>query len=462
METLNINNIDASESELSGKKVFIRTFGCQMNERDSIRVIGMLKGVVPTDSPVEADIILINTCAVREKPEHKVYSEVGKYLKLKEHRKDIKIGVIGCVAQLRGSELLKRVKVDFVVGPGALHKIPNIIRRVFNGEVVVDTPLESNLEDRFLSPIPESIFNGSQVKAYVTIQEGCNQFCTFCVVPMTRGRELTRPSADVINEIKELVARGVKEVTLVGQNVNGYGWNTPGEMSFPSLLRAINKIDGLLRIRFTTSNPRYMTDDLIEAMLECEKVCEHIHLPVQSGSNKILKMMARRYTVDEYLKIVEKIRRAIPSCAITTDIIVGFPGETDEDFEKTVELIKTVRFDDIFSFKFSPRSGTAASRMQNQIPEDVRAERLKIVQSIQDEITKDIMQGYVGRVEEVLVEGPAERNGHRESTGRTRTNKVVNFEGKPKLGELVKIKITCAYRNSLRGEIVVPMQSKSD
>lgn len=440
--------------DIAGKKVYIRTFGCQMNEKDSERMLGLLKGTIPANSPEDADIIIVNTCAVREKPEHKVYSEVGKYLKLKKEKKNLKVGITGCVAQLKGSEILKRVPADFVVGTNAIHKIEQIIKEVLSGKVIVDTSLETDIKDRFVSPIPPEFYNGNIVKAYVTIQEGCNQFCTFCVVPITRGREVTRPSHDIIREIIELVSKGVREVTLIGQNVNGYGWNTPGELSFAQLLREINKIDGLYRIRFTTSNPRYMSDELIEAMAECEKVCEHLHLPVQSGSNRILKKMARRYTIEEYLEIIEKVRKAIPSCAITTDIIVGFPGEKDEDFEKTVELIKTVRFDEIFSFKFSPRPGTVAAKMPEQIPEEIKSERLHIIQSLQEQITREIMQSYVGKIEEILVEGPAERNPEKDSTGRTRTNKPVNFEGKIKPGELVKVKIVEAYKNSLRGELL--------
>ncbi len=439
----------------SSLKIFIKTFGCQMNEKDSERIYGMIKDSRRALSPDEADVIILNTCAVREKPEQKIYSELGKYLKLKKSKRDIKIGVVGCVAQLKGSEILQKVDVDFVLGTSALHKINKVIEDTFKNKVVVDTSIELNIKDRFESPIYQEFYNGSRVKAYVTIQEGCNQFCTFCIVPITRGREITRPSIDIIQEVKEFISKGVKEITLIGQNVNGYGWNTPGEMSFADLLRTLNKIDGLLRIRFTTSNPRYVNDDMIQAMKECEKVCEHLHLPVQSGSNRILKKMARRYTIEEYYNIIEKIRKFIPSCSITTDIIVGFPGETDKDFEETLNMVKTIKFDDIFSFKYSIRPGTAAERFPDQIPEDVKAHRLKILQETQDRITKEIMQSYVSRVEEILVEGPAERNGEKDSTGRTRTNKVVNFEGKPQIGSLIKVKITEAYRNSLRGEIVV-------
>ncbi len=439
-------------NSIRDKKVFIRTFGCQMNEKDSERVVGKL-GMIPVGSPSEADLIIVNTCAVREKPEHKVYSEVGKYVKMKRER-DIKVGVMGCVAQLKGSELLRRTGADFVVGTSAVHRIDEIVREVFRGKKVVDTSLTPNIKDRFESPIPETFYDGSKVKAYITIQEGCNQFCTFCVVPITRGRELTRPSEDIIREVLELVSRGVREVILLGQNVNGYGWNMPDELSFPELLRELNKIDGLYRIRFTTSNPRYMTDELIDAMAECEKVCEQLHLPVQSGSDKILRKMARRYTSEEYLEVIEKLRKKIPGIALTTDIIVGFPGETEEDFLATLELVKKVQFDDIFSFKFSPRPGTAAAKMPGQIPEEEKSRRLHELQKLQDEITLRKMKEYVGKVEEVLVEGPAERNSERDSTGRTRTGKPVNFEGHPSPGSLVYVKITDAFRNSLRGEMV--------
>ncbi len=445
---------DRGGVSLEGKKVFIKTFGCQMNEKDSERIIALL-GMDLAQSPYEADLIILNTCAVREKPEHKVYSEVGKFIRLRDkEKKNLKVGIVGCVAQLKGSELLRRTGVDFVLGTQAIHRIGDVVKLVFSGNRIVDTTLTPNIKDRFESPIPEKFYDGSRVKAYVTIQEGCNQFCTFCVVPITRGREVTRPSQDIIREIVELVSSGVREVTLIGQNVNGYGWNNPEELSFAQLLREINKIDGLERIRFTTSNPRYMSDELIEAMAECEKACEHLHLPVQSGSDKILKKMARRYTVEQYIEIIEKVREAIPGIAITTDIIVGFPGETEEDFQATVDLIKLVRFDDIFSFKFSPRPGTAAARMPDQIPEEEKAKRLSYLQKIQDEITTQIMSQYVGMIEEVLVEGPAERNPQKDSTGRTRTGKPVNFEGHPPPGSLVYVKIKESFRNSLRGEIV--------
>jgi tRNA-2-methylthio-N6-dimethylallyladenosine synthase len=393
------------EISIEGKKVFIRTFGCQMNEKDSERMIAKL-GMIPAQSEEEADVIIVNTCAVREKPEHKVYSEVGRYIKLKKVKKDLKVGITGCVAQLKGSELLEKTDADFVVGTHAINRIDQIVKRVIAGEIVVDTSLTTNLNDRFESPIPETFYDGSRIKAFVTIQEGCNQFCTFCIVPITRGREVTRPSHDIIREIIELSSRGVKEVTLIGQNVNGYGWNTPGEISFAQLLREINKIDGILRI------------------------------------------------IEHYLEIIGKLKKKIPSIALTTDVIVGFPGETDEDFEETVKLIKEVKFDDIFSFKFSPRPGTAAARIENQIPEEVKAERLKYIQSIQDEITLNKMREYIGKIEEILVEGPAQRNPEKDSTGRTRTGKPVNFEGKIKPGEIVFVKITEAFRNSLRGEIV--------
>ena len=449
----NKSSQNGEEISLDGKKIFVRTFGCQMNEKDSERMVAKL-GMIPVSSPDQADVIIVNTCAVREKPEHKVYSEVGKYVSLRERiKKDIKIGITGCVAQLKGSELLK-TGADFVVGTHALHRIDEIISEVFSGKVIVDTSLTTNVSDRFESPIPYSFYDGSRVKAFVTIQEGCNQFCTFCVVPITRGREVTRPSQDIIREVIELVSLGVREVTLIGQNVNGYGWNTPGEISFAQLLRELNKIDGLYRIRFTTSNPRYMSDELIDAMAECEKVCEHLHLPVQSGSNKILKKMARRYTVEEYLEIIDKLRGKIPGIAITTDIIVGFPGETEKDFEDTVELLKTVRFDDIFSFKFSPRPGTPAARMPDQIPEEEKSRRLKFIQELQDKITLEKMQEYVGKLEEILVEGPAERNRDKDMMGRTRTGKPVNFEGKVEPGTLVFVRITESFRNSLRGELV--------
>ncbi len=449
----NNNKTITDDINLKNLKIFVKTFGCQMNEKDSQRVLAKT-GMIPVNSWEEADVVIINTCAVREKPEHKVYSEAGKYVKIKKVKPQLKVGIIGCVAQLKGEEILNKTGVDFVVGTQAIHKINDIIKSVIRGAKIVDISITTNLNDRFESPIPEPLYMESPVKAYVTIQEGCNQFCTFCIVPITRGREVTRPSQDIIKEVKELVSRGVKEVILLGQNVNAYGRNTPGELTFAELLYELDKIHGLERIRFTTSNPRYMDDDLISAMAECKKVCEHLHLPVQSGSNRILKKMGRRHTIEEYIEIIQKIKKAIPGIAITTDIIVGFPGETEKDFEETVELVKMIKYDDIFSFMFSPRPGTAASRMQEQLPQDEKERRLKYLQKIQDEITLNIMKSYVGRTVEILVEGSAVRNPEKDSTGRTRTNKIVNFEGKFTPGDIIYVKVKEATRNSLRGEVL--------
>ena len=313
-------------------RVYIKTFGCQMNEKDSERMLRILN-CEKAESPQTAEVIIINTCAVREKPENKVFSELGLYKNLKTEKPGIKIGVTGCVAQIYGENLIKKIPyLDFVAGTQVVNKIPEILERVKKGERLSDTSVNYDENDRFLSPVREKEVNS--VKSYVTIQEGCNQFCSFCIVPLTRGREITRPSSDILIEIKKLVENGVKEVTLLGQNVNRYGRNSE-DLTFPQLLKEINNIEGLKRIRFTTSNPKYVDEELIKAFKELEKLCEHIHLPVQSGSDSVLRMMRRKYTRSFYLEIVEKLRKNVPNIAITTDIIVGFPGESEKDYEKS-------------------------------------------------------------------------------------------------------------------------------
>ena len=428
-----------------------------MNEHDSERILELLGGYhyIETKEPKEADLILINTCSVREKPEHKVYSALGRFRQLKEEKGTI-IGVAGCVAQQEGNKLLDRVPyLDIVIGTQAIPLLPQLVHKVeTSGQKVCETNLDpegaylkNNLSQKLITPLKPKI------KSYVTIMQGCDHFCSYCIVPYVRGREKSRSSFEILEEIRHLAERGIKEVFLLGQNVNGYGKGLEKELSFPELLRRIDEIDGINRIRFTTSHPKDLSEELVQAFSTLTKLCEHIHLPFQSGSDRILKAMHRAYTRASYLERIARLREACPSMALTADVIVGFPGESEEDFEETLDLIKRVRFDDLFSFKYSPRKGTRAGQFEDQVEENVRKDRLSVLQSIQEKITLQKNQALEGSTEEVLVEGRSKQS-DQNVTGRTRSNKIVNFEGKLDLvGKLVPVKILKAYPHSLRGEI---------
>ncbi|MGZ3569991.1 MAG: tRNA (N6-isopentenyl adenosine(37)-C2)-methylthiotransferase MiaB, partial [Thermodesulfobacteriota bacterium] len=419
------------------KLVYIETYGCQMNEHDTERMLRLLEGshYRETKNAGEADFILINTCSVREKPEHKVYSALGRYKWLKEKRGAI-IGVAGCVAQQEGSRILDRIPyVDLVIGTHAIPMLPQLLKKIeASGERVCETAYDQDGE--YLRAVL-SQKAPDKVKSYVTIMQGCDHFCSFCIVPYVRGREKSRPSREIVEEVKQLAEMGLKEVCLLGQNVNGYGRGLEEEISFSELLQRINDIEGIERIRFTTSHPRDLSIELIQAFSDLPKLCEHIHLPFQSGSNKILKAMHRGYTKESYLEKTDHLKKVCPSIAVTADVIVGFPGEEEEDFEETLDLLQKVRFDDLFSFKYSPRKGTRAAQFDDKVGEKVRQERLSILQEIQRGITIEKNEELEGRVEEVLVEGRSKQSLH-DVTGRTRSNRIVNFEGDLKLvGKLV-------------------------
>jgi tRNA-2-methylthio-N6-dimethylallyladenosine synthase len=437
------------------KRVYIETYGCQMNEHDSELILRLLESshYFETKEAKEADLILVNTCSVREKPENKVYSALGRFKKLKEERGTI-IGVAGCVAQQEGDRLLDRVPyLDMVIGTHAIPLIPQLIQRIeVFGQRVCETAFDP--EGKYLAtPLPQRSLTG--VKSYVTIMQGCDHFCSFCIVPYVRGREKSRSSVEIIEEVRHLAQMGVKEVCLLGQNVNGYGKGLEGELDFTELLDRINDIERLQRIRFTTSHPADLSEALIQSFLKLKKLCEHIHLPFQSGSNRILKKMHRGYTKGSYLEKIDHLRKICPSIAITADVIVGFPGEEEEDFGETLDLMKKVQFDDLFSSKYSPRRGTRASQFEDQVEEKVKQDRLSILQRIQKEITLQKNQTLEGGMEEVLVEGRSKQS-DRDVTGRTRSNKVVNFKGDLDLiGEFIPVKIVKAYAHSLRGEIVL-------
>jgi tRNA-2-methylthio-N6-dimethylallyladenosine synthase len=438
------------------KRVYIETYGCQMNEHDTERMLRLLEeySYSETKDPRAADLVLINTCSVREKPEHKVYSALGRYKWLKEKRGAI-IGVAGCVAQQEGSRLLERVPyLDMVIGTHAIPMLPQLLQKIeVSGEKVCETNFDQ--DGKYLEAVlPQKPLD--KVKSYVTIMQGCDHFCSFCIVPYVRGREKSRSSQEIIEEVKHLAGIGVKEVCLLGQNVNGYGRGLKEEITFSELLHRIDEIGGIERIRFTTSHPKDLSEELIQAFSKLPKLCEHIHLPFQSGSDRILKAMHRGYTKESYLTKIDCLKEVCPSIALTADVIVGFPGEEEEDFKQTLDLMEKVRFDDLFSFKYSPRKGTRAAQFQDKVEEKVKQERLSILQEMQKEITLQKNQELEGRVEEVLVEGQSKQSA-RDVTGRTRSNKIVNFEGDLTLvGKLVPVRIIQGYAHSLRGELVSP------
>lgn len=439
----------------SEKLVFLETFGCQMNENDSERMLGLLKGLsyTRTKDPSEADLILINTCSIRDKAEQKVYSILGRFKSLKKERPGLVIGVAGCVAQQEGERLLKRAPhLDIVFGPHNVHKLRELLLQADTGRKVVLTEQtgEINPEEYGIEPVE------LEEKAFVSIMRGCNNFCSYCIVPYTRGREVSRLSADILREIEGLVEKGVKEVTLLGQNVNSYGTGGGGDISFPELLRKVCRVEGLSRVRFITSHPKDISDELIHLFGEEPKLCRHVHLPVQSGSDGVLAAMGRGYSVEEYLSKVSLLKRLYPEMAITTDIIVGFPGESEADYEATMSLLRTVRFDNIFSFMYSPRPGTTAAGLPDQIPLEARSERLRRLQEEQKDITSERMKALLGRTLDVLVEGESKTDAY-ELSGRTSCNRIVNFPApaglKANPGSLIEVTITEAYQNSLRGEV---------
>lgn len=437
------------------KKYNIVTFGCQMNENDSERLAGMLveMGYVETHEVDDSDLIIYNTCCVREHAELKVYGHLGALKSLKKARPDMVIAVCGCMMQQK--EVVDYIKekyshVDLIFGTHNLYKFPELLYSVIgNNKSVIDV-WES--EGLIAEGVPIERKDG--VKAWVTVMYGCNNFCSYCIVPYVRGRERSRTPEDIINEVSMLGRQGFKEITLLGQNVNSYGKDLAADISFAKLLYEVNKVKGIERIRFTTSHPKDLSDELIAAMRDCEKVCEHLHLPVQAGSSKILKEMNRKYTKEQYLELVAKIKENIPGVALTTDIIVGFPGETDEDFEDTLDVVEKVRYDSAYTFLYSKRTGTPAAKKNNQVPEEVKKHRFDRLLEVQNRISKEINNQLLGAEVEVLVEGLS-KNNPEAYTGRTRTNKVVNFKGSRDLvGKIVKVKIEKAQTWSLEGRLI--------
>lgn len=435
-----------------GKYYLIRTYGCQMNVHDSETIAGILElmGYRPTESEEQASVILLNTCAIRENAEDKVFGEIGRLKPLKMENPDLVLGVCGCMSQEEGVVnriLHQHPYVDLIFGTHNIHRLPFLLKEaLFSKEMVVEV---WSKEGDIVENLPKVREDG--LKAWVNIMYGCDKFCTYCIVPYTRGKERSRRPEDVLAEIRALARKGYQEVTLLGQNVNAYGKDFKDRhYTFAHLMDDVRKI-GIPRVRFTTSHPRDFDDHLIEVLAKGGNLVEHIHLPVQSGSSEILKMMARKYTREQYLELVRKIKTAIPNVSLTTDIIVGFPGETDEQFEETLSLVREVEFDSAFTFIYSPREGTPAAKMKDDVPMEVKKERLQRLNQLQDEISRRKNEALRGQVVEVLVEGESKKDPNVLS-GRTRSNKLVNFTGpKHLIGRFAHVRIDEPKTHTLKG-----------
>jgi len=452
-------DVDAAafDARSAAKKVFIKTYGCQMNVYDSQRMGDALaaSGYVATEAIGEADLVLLNTCHIREKAAEKVYSEIGRIRQLKQAHaaagKEMMIGIAGCVAQAEGREIMLRSpSVDLVVGPQSYHRLPDVVRRARGGEKVVET--DYAIEDKFehLPALDRTAVRSRGVTAFLTIQEGCDKFCTFCVVPYTRGSEVSRPVAQIVAEAERLAAAGVREVTLLGQNVNAWhGEGSDGkEWGLGRLLFRLAGIPGLARLRYTTSHPRDMDDALIAAHRDLETLMPYLHLPVQAGSDRVLKAMNRRHTASDYLRLIKRIRAARPDIALSGDFIVGFPGETEADFQATLELVRTVRYAQAFSFKYSKRPGTPGAEMDDQVPEPDKDDRLQRLQAMLLQHQREFAASLVGREIDLLIEKPGRERG--QQVGRSPwLQPVIVDEKAGEIGDIVKVRITRAGSHSL-------------
>ena len=448
---------EPANSAALAKKVFVRTFGCQMNVYDSERMLEALApaGFAETSDMTDADLVVLNTCHIREKAVEKVYSDLGRIRDVKAERasrgKSTVVTVAGCVAQAEGQEISRRAPVvDIVVGPQSYHRLPELLGQARGGRRVVETAFPD--EDKF-AKLPART-GPRQTAAFLTVQEGCDKFCTFCVVPYTRGIEFSRPVGDIVNEAKALVARGVRELTLLGQNVNGYhGIGADGQpRSLAALLAKLSDVPDLERLRYVTSHPRDMSDDLIAAHRDMPKLMPYLHLPFQAGADRILAAMNRKHTADDYRRLIERIRKARPDIALSTDIIVGFPGETDQEFAQTLDLIREIGFAQAYSFKYSGRPGTPAATMDGQVPEEVKSARLDQLQDLLEAQQKAFNTGFVGQVLPVLFERTGRRAGH--LVGRTPYLQLVHVEAaEAALGQVLPVAIASASQNSLTGTV---------
>jgi tRNA-2-methylthio-N6-dimethylallyladenosine synthase len=459
-DTAHTNPPAEGQSAANTRKVFIKTYGCQMNVYDSIRMGDALasEGYVATEQMEEADLVLLNTCHIREKAAEKVYSALGRLRDMKQERnaagRELMIGVTGCVAQAEGEEILRRAPaVDVVIGPQTYHRLPDALKKAREGKRVIDT--DYAVEDKFeYLPLTEKARIRSRgVTSFLTVQEGCDKFCTFCVVPYTRGSEVSRPLAQIIDEARQLVDGGVREITLLGQNVNA--WRSEGpdgrEWGLGDLLYKLAEIPGLARLRYTTSHPRDMDDRLIEAHRDLRTLMPYLHLPVQSGSDRILKAMNRRHTAADYLRLIQRIRQARPDIALSGDFIVGFPGETDQDFEDTLRIVEQVNYAQAFSFKYSIRPGTPGADMADQVPEDVKAERLERLQALLLKQQTEFAKSCVGKVIDLLLEKPGRNEG--QVIGRSPWLQSVNVDAKTsQIGDIISVRIIGTGPNSLFAE----------
>jgi len=439
--------------KMRNKYLYIQTFGCQMNVHDSEQMAALLadQGYKLTENIKLADLIILNTCSIREKAAQKAYSQLGRIGKLKGENKELIIGAGGCLAQQLGTKFHKKVgHLDFVFGTHNIHLLPQIVLSIEKKrKKITEINFHKSLNSIGVYAPPQA----GALCSFVTIMQGCNNFCAYCVVPYLRGPEMSRPYEDIMVEIKKLAQRGVKEVTLLGQNVNSYGKTFDNGFNFTSLIKKIGEISGIERIRFTTSHPRDLSEELIECYARESKLCKHIHLPVQSGSNRILELMNRGYTVEEYIKKIDQLRKLVPQISITSDVIVGFPGETSKDYQETIDMMEKIRFDSLFSFKYSEREGTVAQKLKGKVEEDVKLMRLEKLQVLQDKHTLEKNTALEGSIQELLVEGKS-KNSESDLMGRTSSWKIVNFKGEMDLiGKLVNVKISKAYLHSLRGKI---------
>lgn len=440
-------------SDIKKKKVKMLTYGCQMNFSDAERMTGELAciGYEETEDMNEADLVMINTCAVRETAEDKVYGKIGEIKGLKRQNPNLILGITGCMAQKEGEKLIKRAPhIDFVLGTNKIQQVVATVQALENEEArhIVDTAINE-------AEMPEdmAINRKTALSAWIPIMYGCNNFCTYCIVPYVRGRERSRLPEDIIAEIKEVVAQGFKEVTLLGQNVNSYGKDHK-KATFAELLAMVDDIEGIERVRYMTSHPKDLSDEVIEVIKNSKHICTHFHLPVQYGSDNMLKRMNRVYTVAKYKETVRKIREAIPDCSLTTDLIVGFPGETEEDFQQLMEFIAEIRYDAAYTFIYSKRSGTPAAEMPDQIDDECKHQRLNRLMELQNKISLEINQSLEGKIMEVMVEGPSQNN-EAVWSGRTSSNKLVLWNhGEEKIGDLINVRITQPQTWVLKGERV--------
>jgi tRNA-2-methylthio-N6-dimethylallyladenosine synthase len=441
------------------KRAYIKTFGCQMNEQDSAQMFSLLKSLNYSvcDDPLDADFILLNTCSIREKAVHKVYSDLGRLRPIKENRPDLIVGVAGCVAEQEKEKISRRFPfLDMVFGPDHIRHLPQMLagvekmRAQEQHQTLVETGFDLRKDFKFLNVLP--VGDETPIKAFVNIQKGCDNICSFCIVPFVRGREVSRPYPEIIEEIQQLVEQGVKEVTLLGQNVNSYGLKTTGGVSFAQLLELIAKQTKLKRLRFTTSHPKDVKDDLIEQFVNNPILVPHFHLPVQSGSTRVLEVMRRQYSRAEYLDIIFKLKNKVPGIRFSSDIIVGFPTETDAEFRETLSLMAEVRYDQIFSFVYSPRPYTSAVHLKDDVPVIVKQQRLQELQKLDKKISMEQNLSEVGTAQEVLIEEKDEENNFYPYKGRTISNKVVHFrEGDYQPGDFVPVNIIQANPYSLYG-----------